>query len=229
MSDLIKERPIIFNADMVRAVLDGRKTQTRRLVESHGRWACDIIQDWDEKDKSYGPYYQDEYGDSQLSITLCPYGKVGDELWVRETIKATYFGDSWQINYVADGLGVNLFKENIDVDTPLKYSKSRPTIPSIHMPRWASRIQLRIKDIRVERVQDITTDNVWAEGINKEEYEEWREDVANIGVPLGTTYEQPIDLFRNLWDSISAKRGYGWEINCWVWVIVFEVINKKGS
>jgi hypothetical protein len=137
----------------------------------------------------------------------CPYGVVGDRLYVRETWKPTksYVSCLSYIRYLADdsrrAVGHSLGGSGID--------KWRP---SIHMPKWASRIWLEITDIRVERVQDITYSNMKAEGCIPDNV------CGGYVDKLRERYWKP------LWDSINAKKGYGWQINPWVWVISFKVL-----
>ena len=181
------ERPILFSGEMVKAILAGRKTQTRRVVKpqpdggpwpnaaSHIEW-CDLVADTD--------YY--------VASGHCPYGKVGDRLWVRESwLRIGASADVW---YKAD----DVFLEG-----------STPWRPSIHMPRWASRITLEIIGIRVEELRAISEEDAKREGVVA-----WH-DTSN-----GTVYKPE---FRALWDSINDKRGYGWGMNPWVWVIEFEI------
>ena len=186
----MKERPILFSVPMVRAILDGHKTQTRRVVSP--RIYCH-------------------------ELHRCPYGVPGDQLWVRETwdlvpqdSKPSTDGSSvWDIHYAAGGK-----EKTIEMPprfNPVLYTPQRWR-PSIHMPRLASRITLEVKDVRVVRVQDISRDDCLAEG---------------IGTPCRKfgyhgEYCNCIDWFSNLWDSINAKRGFGWDVNPWVWVIEFE-------
>jgi len=222
----MKERPILFNAEMVRAILEGRKTQTRRVMKPQPKERT-LTMFWNER----------SWWKCDLNVECSPYGKVGDRLWVRETFAQGKLvaGDSIEGSnppYFIEQMGSDkeddlVYRADTFKLSDYEVDPEQPVIwkPSIHMPRWASRINLKITDIRVERVQDIKTDGVWAEGLNKEEYEDWLEDVMCIGVPDGTTYEQPIDLFHNLWNFINGKRGYGWDENPWVWVVEFEVIS----
>jgi len=167
-----KERPILLCGEMVRAVLDGRKTQTRRVVKR------------------------------PLVDTVCPYGKVGERLWVREAfmVQPNLWGHDHQeqpIHYLA-----TTRKEEVE-DYVSK--------PSIHMPRWASRLTLEIVRVRVERVQDISEQDAMAEGCAPVVHEDG-------AVDCGTRKT----TFRKLWDSLNADRGFGWATNPWVWVIEFK-------
>lgn len=178
--------PILFNTEMVRAILDGRKTCTRRLVK---------------------PQPTAHYG------TLCiksPY-QPGDILYIRETWSELSFG----YVYKADG-------ENID------HLGNRITWhPSIHMPKEASRIWLKVTDVRLERLQDITNDGCVAEGIYSSNC---RRCKATFGCDtcIDEGYSE-IDEFTEIWDSTIKKPDidrYGWNANPWVWVIEFEQCEK---
>ena len=197
-------KPILFNSEMLRAVLDGRKTQTRRVIKN-----LDLITDWDDKDKSYGPFFQDEFGDSHETKSRNPYGKPGDELWVRETWQH-WFDDESKYIYKAAW-----------PDGPIKSGWK----PSIFMPRSACRLFLTIKDVRVERVQDITHDDASKEGVDP-----GCGECGNSALPDGCGCDNPMPLHRDsfiyLWNSINEKRGFGWDVNPWVWVVEFEPLKE---
>jgi hypothetical protein len=197
----MKERPILFNGDMVRAILDGRKTQTRRVIKPQPKiisthdGSMNILQITGK-----APWFN---GDPNHT---CPYGVIGDRLWVRETwglepdmdeqlkddglTPGQIEYEGYHIGYKADGSGAYCVE------------KWRP---SIFMPRWASRIMLDITDVRVERLQEISEDDAQAEGVGY-----WGCDT--------------IEVFEDLWNSINQKRGYPWSSNPWVWVIEFKVL-----
>jgi hypothetical protein len=185
-----KERPILFNAEMVRAILDGRKTQTRRVIR---------VQPSGDK-VIYDPAIGFRFHGGP-NIKQSPYGKVGDELYVRET---------WSRN------GSCIVYRSTWKGNDKKWH------PSIHMPKWASRIKLRVTDVRVERLQSISEEDAISEGIwkygDEDSYKMYTATTA-----FGTT--NPIRSFKSLWESINKKRGLGWDKNPWVWVIEFEVIN----
>lgn len=194
----IKERPILFSGPMVRAILEGRKTQTRRVVVPtmttprvaplHMEpWIIDGEQETDEHGlPCWAGYHPDYPGEAKWFS--CPYGQPGDRLWVRETWNKQMIDGAERVAYRADIPNGHSF---------LYWH------PSIHMPRWASRITLELTGVRVERVQDITSEDARAEGV----------DAPDV---------LPRSKFATLWDSINAKRGYGWETNCWVWVLEFK-------
>ena len=197
----IKEKPILFNGSMVRAIFEGRKTKTRRVVKLP-KWST---QSWDDFEIDLGGNPTIICADTGCSSVIqCPYGQTGDRLWGRETFATDIPGCPKGISYKADHLTGN------DGPTDIKWR------PSIFMPRDASRISLEIKAIRVERLQKITTQDAIAEGIPPFDWDD--------GESL-----RPISAFRALWDSINESRGYGWESNPWVWVIEFEVAEYAES
>ncbi len=180
-------KPIIFSTPMVKAILDGRKTQTRRVIKV------------DDAPENKLPRYE-----------------AGDILWVREkwrTVDYEYCDGKWSasIEY-ADGIrGPRVFYyDNSDVGIPVDsiYSQTGWHSP-MFMPREAARLFLKVKTVRVERLQDITAHDAIREGM---------ESV----IPFDA-----VDEFKELWDNLNAKRGYGWETNPWVLVIEFERINKE--
>lgn len=213
----MKERPILFNAEMVRAILDGRKTQTRRVITQDKNPHDFLGGIGEDRNDPYNWGFENPDVPSHF-ITLpeqrCPYGSKGDLLWVRENyclpVQYNDFspdeckGSAPQIHYIATD-------KNRDL-----WGKQRP---SIHMPRWASRIDLLIKNIRVERLQDISEEDAWAEG-------GWEE--PNLGFTFdgktGNT-DSMIYEFSNLWQSIHPSGPKSWEANPFVWVIEFERIN----
>lgn len=211
----MKKRPILFSGPTVRAILEGRKTQTRRVVKS----LCGHFDFYDFRDGDAYPYYfrrKDGVWDSfktidELAAKYCPYGKAGDRLWVREA----WFQGKEKIWYKADiqdlsKCGISGWK------TPL------------FMPRSASRILLEAKSVRLERLQDISEDDAIAEGVQRFNEEDL---FFNYQAPQDAwAYENwlssPIDSFRTLWDSINADRGYSWESNPWVWCVEFKQVNQ---
>lgn len=203
------EHPILFTGEMVRAILDGRKTQTRRVVKPQPEGVEQGI-----------PFLN---GPGRLcnQAIKCPYGKCGDILWVRET---------WA-HVLADGSDVGKGSRTViyAADCPLTMPRWRP---SIHMPRWASRITLRITSVKAERVQDIGHEDVFAEGIVERPHPGPLR-CQQYGLPSWTSDLGPRwristgDAFAELWDSINAKRGFGWEANPWVWAITFERMEAR--
>jgi hypothetical protein len=206
-----KERPILFSGEMVHAILEGRKTQTRRVLSKQ---PLDVI-----------PYQGELAGQRWVGlmqrdpnkglIFKCKYGQAGDRLWVRETFCVGYEyepGNFTALPFHGCDNTRKAFYRATDDDAPEE--PKRPWKPSIHMPRWASRITLQIKAVRVERLQEITYGDVLDEGIK------YRGSGDHDAEANG--YED----FISLWDGINAKRGYGWDVNPWVWVIEFKVVTQ---
>jgi hypothetical protein len=197
----MKERPILMNADMVRAILGGLKTQTRRPVKPQpemghgGEWTHPACED--------EPQWSAHLGEAIRWV--CPFGQPGDRLWVRETWRIDGVGRTIAIKL--GGSDPSLF-ENLSFFADCEFDpglKPGPWIPSIHMPRWASRIILEITDVRVERVQDISEADAMAEGAPWEDC--W------------PTYRQS---FEALWCRIYDSQS--WDANPWVWVVEFRRI-----
>jgi hypothetical protein len=244
MSEAIKERPILFSGAMVRAILDGTKTQTRRVLKlprlSDTSWIESVYQDgggnwiaWSSDSPTHAEFTKKAYPNGEGFH--CPHGKVGDRLWVRETFfdyghwacrsglwtseaddpSDWYWASSndlAKVRYAAD--------DPADIE-PLNGGYGHRKMPSIFMPRWASRDLLHIKAVRVERVRDISSDDAEAEGV------EWKLNPNGIYQwegKEGRWHDYPQDAYRDLWDSINKARGFGWESNPWVWVITYERI-----
>jgi hypothetical protein len=213
-----KERPILFSGEMVRAILDGRKTQTRRVVNRYR---------WHYKDGSTSLlrtiYHGSPISDWEMAAMLpsCPYGQVGDRLWVRETWNVYSGGyddyaGGWEVGYP-----YGTIPKEKPFDATMFYAadgEDGPWRPAIHMPRWASRITLEITDIRVERLQDISEEDAIREGVKGCCFDSMT-GAACYDYPTVTARER----FQKLWDGINGKRGHSWESNPWVWVISFEV------
>lgn len=203
------EHPILFSGPMVRAILEGRKTQTRRVAElSDNVRVCDGIA------KGFLPGVPNGF------VITCPYGKTGDRLWVRETLKRGGFLGT--ITYAATPhiqcTDPNA-PDNLDGWSLWRFKGT--SLPSIFMPRWASRITLEITKVRVERVQEISHQDALAEGCPGHD---WVESSPYIAGPHTDAGELPAEEYRHLWDSINAKRGFGWEKNPWVWIVEFRRI-----
>ena len=194
----MKERPILFSGPMVRAILEGRKTQTRRVVKPQPPTAFVTVRVEDGTQASWCLRNQSAFDLPESAadwLTLrCPYGVPGDRLWVRET-----WGSCTTNGTVCSG-----YRADVALRPEIEAGVDRWR-PSIHMPRWASRLLLEVKAVRVERLQEISEDDAFAEGISGGDW---------LGNPVGT--------YRELWDSINAKRGHSWESNPWVWVVEFE-------
>ncbi|WP_434715475.1 hypothetical protein [Paraburkholderia sp. A3RO-2L] len=205
----MREIPILFSGPMVRAILDGSKTQTRRIVKPAGAHHIFQFRGKDEArgaDEPTGEWAWCRSAHVVSEHIRCPYGKPGDRLWVRETWQGPMWEEgTWDADtdyhtpkyceYRADG---GPTPEYVDFEDNLRQGWK----PSIHMPRWASRITLEVSGVRIERLQSISEADAEAEGIEG-----------------GHATVQ----FRGLWDSV-ALRGADWDANPWVWVVEFKRI-----
>lgn len=216
----MKERPILFSGPMVRAILDGRKTQTRRVVKPqplHEEFAvCKYHKTLVDKKGNTYPSDEDRFGicdvDGEWSVE-CPYGQVSDRLWVREAwAVSNIYDDTRPANICKELLKENPGKAPTKVKYPASDSLSSGIRirPSIHMPRWASRITLEITGVRVERLNDISKADAIAEGI--EDVDPRTAD--KFAIP-GVLYR-----FQHLWESINGPGS--WADNPWVWAIEFR-------
>lgn len=235
-----RERPILFSGPMVRALLDGRKTQTRRAIKP--------------QPAAEGYYSINGAGTHALHLSgagadmlfirptprsrdhrlPCPYGAPGDRLWVKETWGlSAYFDDtdwlrgsvkgrsqddiieSWRLHFAADYEG----------SASSEYPYWRP---SIHMPRWASRLTLEVTQVRVERLQDISEEDAIAEGVEQADtgplrwvrYRNYMSEREAQGI--ATSFASPRESFFSLWESIHGTES--WAANPWVWVVSFRVV-----
>jgi hypothetical protein len=223
----VRERPLLMSGEMVRAILDGRKTQTRRIMKPQPLWSdrldCWL---WDRKgrgmEKPADAVNDPPYGFSPHNwLDLCPYGAPGDRLWVRETWCRYGASVIYRANYSGDL-------------TPIGDLIGGPWKPSIHMPRWASRLTLEITDVRVQRVQEITDSDALAEGVTREYLPPDPDSFHPPGSygfvchpgEVGTDakiWRTPQEAFASLWDSRNAKRpGCRWADSPWVWARTFR-------
>ena len=222
----VKERPILFNGEMVRAILEGRKTQTRRVMKRRPRKdeyfdsppQFGTIMDPHPNRSKFGVFKKIRVReDLTLSELIpCPYGAPGDQLWVRETWDVCIIDGEHlpSMCYRADSTAIPTSKKKAWDLLRSDDSRSHKWRPSIHMPRWASRIQLEITDVRVERVQDISEADAIAEGVSVPSSEDALKPVTDAQT-----------WFSVLWDNINAERGFGWNVNPWVWVVEFKRVN----
>lgn len=209
----MKERPILFQGDMVRAILDGRKTQTRRIVKDPSFYGC-LTGDC--------PHEKQTECDAAIAAWAgknCPHGQPGDRLFAKETFRhiceksgtscIQYRADMAALkSWATDGGEGDFVKVEGNADSIVFEGKEPPWKPSIFMPRWASRITLEIVSVRVERVQEITEEDAEAEGVLCA--------FDNHPEPPAATA-----AYRRLWDRINSKT-HPWLCNPWVWVVEFK-------
>jgi len=221
-----RTKPILFSGPMIRALLDGRKTQTRRVLKPQPpkdelgyeigtvrgpEWYHPAVVGKDgelEPGKQVWGVY-DDWGEWGARVPYMP----GDLLWVREK---AYYGPN-RIAYAAD---------NVPIGGRDRVEGWGPARSSIHMPRWASRITLEVTAVRVQRLQEISDDDALAEGVTKV-----RDNCYVIrGIDydeIGLCHSGPIAPFAKLWDSLNAKRGFGWDQNPWVIATTFVVHHQN--
>ena len=229
------DRPILFSGPMVRALLDGRKTQTRRIVkpqpfEIDGEWWIDA--------RKNEACRLDDYVAHRIG---CPPYHAGDRLWVKESglhkrgpLFELFIHDATPDRYWAspDHRGERLTpeargKRGAGIGPALTRDQHKAmgfkARPSIHMPRWASRLTLEITDVRVERLQDITWDDAIAEGIEPSPDDPglWRRYGARAWDDQGVWMEDPCGSYETLWSDINGPDS--WAANPWVWVVTFDV------
>ena len=196
------ERPILFSGAMVRAILAGTKTQTRRVVKPQPVGQESICRSGNNCEAWWIGRMRDS--ENAWRIVKCPYGAPGGRLWVRETF--AFRGETVE--------GRDRYRYRADENPATDGWKWRP---AIHMPRAACRLILEVTSVRVERLQDISIKDAAAEGCYAGVVIERAGDGAVKRV-AGTS----VDAYRALWDSLNAKRGLGWAANPWVWVVSFR-------
>jgi len=214
----MKSRPILFSGAMVRAILAGTKTQTRRIISPQPTSNGKGTRGAEHIGGTMFRIWSEPLGRS--TDVHCPYGKPGDLLWVRENWKmASNWDDLAPRDMPILAMGHQDVRYLADGDTDL----SGKTRVSIHMPRWASRITLEITEIRAERLQDISGDDAIEEGI---EIPRCGCEVCAMNAPRMCPADEgsAIEAYRALWDTINAERGFSWESNPWVWVIAYKEI-----
>lgn len=213
-------KPILFNTEMVQAILDGRKTCTRRVVKTRRKDACGFYVT-KRPDGSFTGIYEYDEDERMFENQLIPPYKPGDILYVRETWERF---ECWNCegdergncpkepkkSVLDKACGCYMYRATDEISGDAKWH------PSIHMPKEAARIWLKVTDVRAERLQNITEDGAKAEGTN------WKNG-KNVGWEE-KMWRTAIERFAKIWDSTIKKSDldrYGWDANPWVWVIEF--------
>lgn len=207
----MKIHPILFSDEMVRAILDGRKTRRVVALTDFGL-STTRGYDFEFRDRRH------LWNSVSLTraLSMCPYGHLGDELYVREAWGLRAYCDTgdWNRDSIK-GLSQDDVTEQWLVDYRAEWGSNQEVCfwrPGIHMPRWASRIRLRVTDVRIQKLDHISEDDAKAEGCSPSLNEH------------GASY---VSGFRVLWDRINAARGFGWDENPWVWAISFDHVRAE--
>ena len=242
----VKERPIMFSMESVKAILEGRKSETRRVINPqppegfhhNGR----IL--WESMGPKPPPgaagfrfgKVSEEEQDRRKGLALdgkryygqgCPFGGVGTVLWVREPWMVGHpTGENKEFSVLCpsgatDRDGKVFYRASFKEPDPEKEGRLVWRSPR-HMPRWASRLLLSVEDVRVERLQEISENDAEAEGVEQAiEVTPGRVPPGRVGhrTGYGRSFRQG---YRELWDSLNAKRGFPWKSNCWVWCVTFQ-------
>lgn len=225
----MKERPILFNGAMVRAILEGRKTVTRRLVKGGQIPKENLAEEGRHRWSAIGQHHP-RYGFCVFGETAsecaqelathapCPYGRPGDRLWVRETTEADYSTSDCVVlsRYTADKEPVMYLAndDGVPIQAIDHWDYPRDSRPSIHMKRDACRILLEITGVRVERLQDISEEQAEAEGVHRDVRMWFATDEG------GPAFTWPQHAFAHLWRGINGAES--WDANPWVWVVEFK-------
>jgi hypothetical protein len=229
----MKERPISFISDMVWAILFNRKTETRRIIKLP-RWSTGDWKDFQLDDNRIPMVIAKNTG--CLASIHCPYGEPGDRLWVKETWAEMCRLADPRCDCDEEAIKKNHFFEyRVDTGNPLpgewpEEKRQDPDCPkwksSRFMPRKASRIMLDIVKIRVERLLEISLDenveDLFSEGLSKANYMEFAD-----GESTDLNVVEALDDFNYLWNFLIAKRGYGGDVNPWVWVVEFKRLKAQ--
>lgn len=224
-------KPILFNTEMVRAILDGRKSCMRKICKDGNEYTVPDMNFYNADRRTYAVHnYADKKHADKLSIAerscpICP----GDILYVRETIwqKVGHYLD---VDGETKGIFCHEYKYVATDEKPeTGWDYSWVKRPSIHMPKEAARIWLKVTDVKVERLQDITPKGAESEGVGNLFYDDIGYGEKNYGTEVDTEYGIAKEQFAWLWESTIKKSDldrYGWDANPWVWVIEFERCEK---
>ncbi len=210
----MSEKPILFSAPMVRALLAGTKTQTRRVVK-HEHSAEIEVWRWNGVSWRFGVYGEGGVA-ADMGGMACPYGGCGDSLWVKETWRpqASRTQVAWNVHYAADGQGLTASLAMVPETWRRPKAAATGNVSPLFMPRWASRITLGIVGVRVEKLKDISGRDAMAEGLTQCGDKGWHAgDEA-------ACWTDPRDAYRALWENINGADS--WTLNPWVWVVEFN-------
>lgn len=239
----VKERPILFSGPMVRALLDGRKTQTRRVMKVQpptqeafrgslfglDRAVADGVKMYSQNDYDRLPKHPTEW---ELTGSVgvareagfprryrCPYGAIGDRLWVKETWRPSKSAGDWDmdVRYEADGLTRTVYDGEFGArDWSMPKAAARGNVSPLFMPRWAARLVLEITEVRVERLNVISEADAQAEGSQE----------PSLLPIIGACWSER-DAFAKLWEHINGAGS--WASNPWVWAVSFRVVDQGGA
>lgn len=226
---MAKDHPILFSAPMIRAIFDGRKTQTRRVLDA---W-CDEP-----------PAVVEDGVITAFDADYCSYrwpktNAIGDRLWVRESHYLTDDGDYERVVYAADTDDVRLHLAGVEqlraCHPNIDWSKHARLRPSIHMPRWASRITLDVSGVKIQRLQDISEEDAIAEGVDPLHGGWFPYGISTFMTTIQDGREVPAqycasarDSFQMLWNHLNGqKKRFSWEANPWVAAYSFTPIFKN--
>lgn len=220
-----KERPILFSGPMVRALLAGRKTQTRRVVKPQPRlFVTSVYRPFPQTDPGNWQGFCD--GDGRIHwYGRCPYGVRGDRLWVKETWRPSESLQSWDVDvrYAADGAERTVKDGEFgERDWTMPKAATRGNVSPLHMPRWASRLTLAVTDIRVERLHAITETDAEAEGVREPSIGPIHMVSPERCGQIDREKAPALFLWEMLWRSINGADS--WDANPWVWAVSFEVV-----
>lgn len=227
-------KPILFNTEMVQVILEGRKTVTRRLVKPKSKNACGFFVTHRKSDGEFMGVYDYDENEQMFESSQTPPATPGDIFYVRETWNH-YKIKNCQTGKCEEGYFYKASSEDIEeLPEYVQYHWGERWKPSIHMPKDAARIFLKVTDVRVERLQDITEEDAYKEGTNPWDetcYEDngWHPTLAD---PDSGGDCDIIAGFHKLWNSTIKKSElyrYGWDANPWVWVIEFERIGEDAG
>lgn len=247
----MKERPILFSTPMVKALLAGTKTQTRRIVKLPADHPELYVDEGGTEVFGPGPYLKFPATDTQVGHgrLRCPYGYPGDRLWVRETWGLHAFGDEtgWERDSVA-GCSAEEILSQYTLTRRADWGPLQEGCfwrPAIHMPRWASRILLEITEVRVQRLHEITEEDARAEGVTMDCDGRWWLGVEHPIKGTPKVYPTARQAFESLWESINGERrrieedietgemravidtSARWSANPWVWSLTFKRVEQS--